>query len=258
MNLSNNYATIYYNKITMNENILEVKDLSVLLDEQSVLNDLNFSVKKSETLAIIGPNGAGKSVLFRSLLGLIPYKGEIRWKSGIKIGYVPQKLSVEKDFPLTVREFLEFKGDHRQIEDAVRSTGINNPAILNKKIGTLSGGELQRIMIAWAIIGDPEVLLFDEPLTGIDIGGEETIYNLIYELNRSRHTTLLLISHDLGVVYKYADTVLCLNKKQMCLGVPKDVINEDTERKLYGDMGTIHNHSHEVNFHHGGHHEINN
>lgn len=233
----------------MKDKILEVKDLSVSFDKNRVLSDINFSVGKSETLAIIGPNGAGKTVLFRALLGLVPYSGTILWKEGIKTGYVPQKISIEKDFPLSVLEFLQFKGNDKEIEEAVVATGINDYRILDKKLGTLSGGQLQRIMIAWAIIGNPDVLLFDEPLTGIDIGGEETIYNLIYKLNKSRNTTLILISHDLGVVYKYADNVLCVNGKQMCLGVPKDVINEETERKLYGELGSFRHHEHSSHNH---------
>ncbi|MEI6296908.1 MAG: metal ABC transporter ATP-binding protein [bacterium] len=219
------------------------------IEKHQIISGVDFSVKRGETLAIIGPNGAGKSVLFRAILGLIPHSGTITWEEKVKIGYVPQKLSIEKNFPLSVLEFLQFKGNKKDIKDAIESTGINSN-ILNKKISDISGGELQRIMIAWATIGNPDVLLFDEPLAGIDIGGEETIYNLIYNLNKKRGTTLLMISHDIGVMYKYADMVLCLNKKQMCLGSPKDVINEENETKLYGNMSTFHGHSHEFSKHH--------
>lgn len=228
-------------------NILEVKSLEIRLDSLLILSNLNFEVKQGETLAVIGPNGAGKSVLFRSLLGFIPTtKGTINWQKNIRIGYVPQKLSIEKSLPLNVEEFLNFKKDGRKIKEALELTGLKGHKILTKKMGTLSGGELQRVLIAWAIIDNPDVILFDEPLTGIDIGGEETIYSLLHKLNDAKDTTVILISHDLGIVYKYADSVLCLNKKQICLGKPSEVINDENTKKLYGEMVSFHDHKHQT------------
>ncbi len=231
--------------IDLNKNILEAKGLGVKIDGNLILSNLNFSVKRGETLAVIGPNGAGKSVLFRSLLGFIPInQGSINWQSGIRIGYVPQKLYLEKSLPLNVGEFFSFKKDGRKILDALELTGLKGHGILNKRMGTLSGGELQRVLIAWAIVDDPDVILFDEPLTGIDLGGEETIYSLLRKLNKAKDTTVMLISHDLGIVYKYADSVLCLNKRQICLGKPSEVINTENTKKLYGEMVSFHDHKH--------------
>lgn len=226
------------------ENLLEVKNLTVTLGDEAILSDLNFDIKKGETLAIIGPNGAGKSVLFRTLLGLLPYKGQILWQKGIKVGYVPQRLQLEKDFPLSVAEFLELKKNGGNTDEALTLTGLREKKIVNKKMSSLSGGELQRVLIAWSILDNPDAILFDEPLTGIDIGGEETIYSLIHNLSEAKHNTMLLISHDLGMVYKYADNVLCLNKKQICLGTPSEVVNDENTRKLYG-------HHHQGIHHHG-------
>lgn len=228
-------------------NVLEVQNLEVKSGGYTILSNINFKVKEGETLAIIGPNGAGKSVLFRTLLGLMPAsKGNIVWREGVRIGYVPQKLFVDKSLPLSVREFLHFKKDGGKIKAALELTGLKDRTILNKKIGTLSGGELQRVLIAWAIIDNPDVLLFDEPLTGIDIGGEETIYSLLHSLSNAKETTVIMISHDLGIVYKYAGSVLCLNKKQICLGTPMDVINEENTKRLYGGMVSFHDHRHET------------
>ena len=197
---------------TEDKNILEVENLSVSFDGQTVLENINFILNKGEVLAVIGPNGAGKSVLFRALLGLIPYSGKIIWRTGLKIGYAPQKLTIDRGLPLTVKEFLGLKSSSKSnILKALSSVGIDTGPehehhpehhILNRQLGFLSGGEFQRVLISWSLVDDPDVLLFDEPTTGIDIGGEETIYNLLHELQDKRNLTIVLISHDLNVVYR--------------------------------------------------------
>ena len=226
--------------------ILEVKNLTIKVGDNTIVSNLNFKVTKGETLAVIGPNGAGKSMLFRALLGLIPFKGEVIWAPGVKIGYVPQKLHIEKNLPLSVSEFLEFKNNGKGIKEVLVLTGLADRKILHKKLGALSGGELQRVIIAWSILDNPDVILFDEPMTGIDIGGEETIYSLIHNLNHAKDSTMLIISHDLSVVYKYANSVLCINKKQICIGSPSEVINDKNTRKLYGELTTHYNHAHQL------------
>lgn len=224
--------------------ILSVKNLSVSFNSQKVLDDLNFSVSKGDILAIIGPNGAGKSVLFRALLGLVPHKGEVKWSAGIRIGYVPQKISADRDLPLTVGEFLNFGGAGKnEIRQLLKEVGLE-AEIPNKKVGILSGGQWQRLLIAWAIINNPEVLLFDEPTAGIDIGGEETIYNLIRRLQKERNMTVFLISHDLHIVYQYAKDVLCLNKEKICLGPPHEVLDKESLAKLYGHETAVYEHKH--------------
>ena len=227
-------------------NILEVKNLTIKVEDSTIVSNLNFKVKKGETLAVIGPNGAGKSMLFRALLGLIPFKGEVIWTPGIKIGYVPQKLHIEKSLPLSVSEFLKFKNDGKGMKEALILTGLADRKILHKKLGALSGGELQRVIIAWSILDNPDVILFDEPMTGIDIGGEETIYSLIHDLNHAKDSTMLIISHDLSVVYKYANNVLCINKRQICIGSPTEVINDENTKKLYGELTTHYSHEHRL------------
>lgn len=230
--------------------ILSVKELEVRFDGNTVLNDISFEVEAGDVLAIVGPNGAGKSVLFRSLLGLIPHSGEISWRESTKVSYVPQKFNVDKDFPLTVKEFLEFKTKRRQnIMAALRSVGITDEHhithhILSQRLGWLSGGQLQRVLIAWALLDEPDVLLFDEPTAGIDVGGEETIYNLIKKLHDEKHITILIISHDLNVVYKYATSVLCLNKDMICYGTPADALDPNALKALYGEATFFTHHHH--------------
>ena len=225
--------------------LLSVSNLIIEFDQHVILNDLSFEIERDSTLAIIGPNGAGKTVLLRAILGLIPYEGKVEWAPNIKIGYVPQKLAVQKDLPLTVSEFLKFKEkDQKKIENALEAVGFqkgisehlhNDKRVLGTKLGDLSGGEMQRVMIAYALLADPQVLLFDEPTAGVDLGGEETIYALISKLQKKADLTIVFISHELEVVYKYATNVFCLNKEKVCFGPPREVIDKESLQKLYGE-----------------------
>lgn len=239
----------------MEKPLLKVSDLWIEFNHQAILNRINFEVARRETLAIIGPNGAGKTTLFRALLGLIPYQGKITWEKGIKIGYVPQRLSVEKDLPLTTEEFFhlkEAKLASHDIEKALSSVGFEKDKphyghlkdhILKRKLGVLSGGEIQRVLIAWALLGHPDVLLFDEPTAGIDISSEVTIYSLLRKLQKTEDLTILLISHELQVVYKYATNVLCLNKETVCFGPPAVALEKGSLNKLFGeDIGFYQHH----------------
>jgi zinc transport system ATP-binding protein len=237
--------------MTENTNILSVKGLKVEFDKHMILDDVSFDVLRDDTLAIIGPNGAGKSVLFRALLGLVPFKGTITWSNDAKIGYVPQKLIVGKDLPLTVNEFLRFKEkDKQKIEEAIESVGFmkeaehshNDVRVLNTRMGDLSGGELQRVLIAYALLDDPNVLLFDEPTAGVDIAGEETVYSLIHKLQADDDLTIIFISHELQVVNQYATNVLCLNKEKICFGPPSTAIDKDSLAKMYGEDAHLYKH----------------
>ncbi len=236
------------------EIILSVKNLTVEFNGVAVLSDVSFSVKKGEIFVVIGPNGAGKTVLFRALLGLIPYKGEIKWAENSHIGYVPQRLGVNRDFPLTVEEFLQLvppknsKGELYRILNLVGFEGDVHHLehhVLSRKLGVLSGGQLQRVLIAFAMLDKPEVLLFDEPTSGVDIGSEEIIYERIKKLNKEENFTMLLISHDLSVVHRWATNVLCLNRKALCVGEPHTVIGADVLKELYGGEKAIYRHHHE-------------
>lgn len=224
------------------EKILEVKNLSVTLDNQNILQDVSFDVTRGQMAAVVGPNGAGKTVLFKALLNLLPFEGEANWKENINLGYVPQKLSVDRSIPATVREFFLLKAndfwfprrkfiDH--IEHELNLVGLPLD-ILSKPLGELSGGQFQRLMIGWAMLDHPDVLLFDEPTTGIDVGSEETIFNIIQKLQKERKTTVLLISHDLNIISQYAQYVLVLNRKIICQGSPAQVIKSPELKKFYG------------------------
>jgi ABC-type Mn2+/Zn2+ transport system ATPase subunit len=216
-----------------NDYALRVSNLSVKFQNQIILDNINFELKKGTTLAIVGPNGAGKTMLFRALLNLIPYSGKIEWNEKVKIGYVPQILSV-RDIPISVKEFLSFKNSSN-IDSSLTSVGLDSKAVLNKSLGALSGGQLRRALIAWAIIDKPNVLLFDEPTTGVDLDSEEAIYGMLKKLTAENKITLLLISHDLHIVREYSDHVLALNKCVTFFGESKEAMNPSTQKIIYGE-----------------------
>ena len=237
--------------------VLKVSSLNVSFDGHKILDDVSVEVRRDDTLAIIGPNGAGKTMLFRCILGLVPYSGQVEWTSGVKVGYVPQKLYVDKEIPLTVTELLAFKEkSHAKIADALSKVGFGKDTLhqahqgsrlLKTRLGVLSGGELQRVLIAFAILGNPNVLLFDEPTSGVDISAEETVYSLISKLKEEKDLTIIFISHELEIVYRYAANVLCLNKEKVCFGPPKKAIDTASINKLYGEDVNFfkhHNHTH--------------
>lgn len=243
-----------------NENLLTVSNLRVKFNSHFAISGISFNVKSDDTLAIIGPNGAGKTVLFKAILGLLPYEGKVTWSRDVRIGYVPQKLYVAKDIPLTVCEFMQFKErDKKKVESVLKDVGFGDPPAggANKKdkhkgkrllgtlMGNLSGGELQRVLIAFALLGNPNILLFDEPTAGVDVSGEETVYALMDKLRREKGLAIIFISHELEVVHKYATQVLCLNKESVCFGPPNKAISKKNIEKLYGE---------EVNYYHHEHH----
>jgi zinc transport system ATP-binding protein len=225
--------------------VLQVADLKVTLEGRVVLADLSFSVRPGEVLTILGPNGAGKTVLLRALLGTVSHEGSITWKKGTRIGYVPQRLPYIKHIPLSVADFFALKTNAEPDVDGMLGT-VGLPAELgNKRIGDLSSGQFQRVLIAWALAGDPQVLLFDEPTTGVDIRGEETVYALLARLHQERNLTMLIVTHDLAVVHRLSSTVLCLNKQQICQGSPISVLTPENLQRLYGAEVKFYEHKHE-------------
>jgi len=224
--------------------VLKVENLDVKLEGEEILKDLSFEVKEGEVLVILGPNGAGKTVLLKTLLGILPYKGKIEWQKGIKIGYVPQRLPFIKDIPMAVKEFFDLKNvSKKESEEILKSIGLGED-ILKKKIGDLSSGQFQRILVGWALASNPQVLLFDEPMTGIDIGGQESVYNLLEKLKKERDLTILFVTHELSIVYKLADKVLCLSKRMLCHGLPKEILTPERISELYSGEIKFYQHNH--------------
>ena len=213
--------------------ILKVSNLEVKMQNQTLLEHINFNVKKGTTLAILGPNGAGKTVLLRTLLNLVPHTGSVEWTEKVKIGYVPQYVTVS-DVPMTVREFLSM-GDGVNVENALQQVRLTDKAILNKRLGVLSGGQLRRVLIAWALNDNPNVLLLDEPTTGVDMDSEEPIYLLLNEIKKTQKITIFLITHNIHIVQEYADDLLAINKCITFCGPAAEIAKPDIQRQIYGE-----------------------
>jgi zinc transport system ATP-binding protein len=227
--------------------LLEVNNLTVIQNDHTILKNVSFEIEAGSTVALIGPNGAGKTTIFKSILGFTPYTGTITWSKKVNIGYVPQRLYVENDLPFSTQEFLSTKDANKEaIQKALATVGLTDSQILSTPLGALSGGELQRVLIAWALIGKPDILLFDEPTSGVDMVGEDTIYSLLMKLKKDHNLTIILISHELDIVYKYATHVICINKETVSTGTPAKALTKQTLDKLFGDQVTIYhqpNHS---------------
>lgn len=229
---------------------LEVEGLSVELGRTSILRDLSFSVSQGETLAIIGPSGSGKTILLKALIGTIPSSGTIRWAPATTIGYVPQKLDLERNLPITGIDLLRAKADvaNREPGEVLHAIELVSltPSLARKPIGTLSGGQFQRLLIAFALMGDPSVLLCDEPTAGVDEPGEENLYAMIRRVQENRHLTLLLVSHELNLVYRYATQVLCLGRSRSWFGPPLEILTPERLREVYGSPMKFHLHDDRV------------
>jgi zinc transport system ATP-binding protein len=226
---------------------LEVVGLSVGFDRMNVIERLSFEVAHGSALAIIGPNGAGKSVLAKALIGALPYTGTIRWEANTKLGYVPQKLDIERDLPITGSDFLRAKAavayaSQVDITNALGLVGLKLESV-GKPIGALSGGQFQRLLVAAALIGHPTVLLLDEPTAGVDEPGQDTLNATLERLRKERGMTILFISHDLSVVYQHATNVLCLSRGRTCFGAPESVLTPKLLADLYGAPVAYHVHN---------------
>jgi zinc transport system ATP-binding protein len=217
----------------MDEYVLKVSNLKVTLQNQIILDNISFNVKKGTTTAVLGPNAAGKSVLFRTLLNLLPHSGNIEWSEKVKIGYVPQNVAIT-DIPISVKEFLSI-GNKINVENALSLVRLNDKDVLNKRLGVLSGGQLRRIMIAWALIDEPHILLLDEPTTGIDVGSEEPIFMMLNDIKKSKKMTILLITHDIHIVREYTDYLLALNKCVTFFGKSEEIANLEIQKRIYGE-----------------------
>ncbi|MCK5504678.1 MAG: metal ABC transporter ATP-binding protein [Thermodesulfovibrionia bacterium] len=241
---------------------LSVENLCVKAGNSHLIENVSFRIEEGKIVAIIGPNGAGKTTLIKAVLGLIPYEtGSVLLfghpfkhnNSHIRVGYVPQRLEFDRTFPLTVSELLRFttppfysfpfhrkRREKEYIGKQLEIVGAHD--LKNRNIGSLSGGELQRVMVAKAIVNDPQILFLDEPASGVDIEGQERFYDLIRRLNKEKGLTVILISHDLNIVYRFADNVLCLNRRLVCSGRPAEALTDEVIKSVYGEMmgGYIH------------------
>ncbi len=227
---------------------LEVKDLNVTFDHQVILEKIDFEVDLGDFVALIGPNGAGKSTLFKAILNLIHYTGEIHILGKPNnealdlIGYVPQHFHFDRTLPITVKEFLQAsvkqKLDYMKILPALQELDIDH--LQNRLLRQLSGGELQRILVARAIFHEPKLLLLDEPIAGVDIVGQKDFLEIVKHLNQIHRTTILMVTHDLGSIPHLAKKVLALNKHLIFYGEVETFFKSGLIHKLYRQKSHIH------------------
>jgi zinc transport system ATP-binding protein len=229
--------------------IVTIQNLAVAFDGQAAIESVDFSLDAGESLAVIGPNGAGKSVLIRTLLGMIkPTSGTLEWAPGARIGYVPQKIDADRHLPINFSNLLTAKAavlklSRADVDSIIKTVGLDEK-IMKTPVGHLSGGQFQRALVAFALLGKPNVLILDEPTASIDKPGEEQIYELIHRLQDEYQMTIILVSHDLSFVFRYATKVLCLNKSGVCFGTPDVALTPEILHKLYGGPTKFYHHIH--------------
>ena len=215
--------------------LLGARDVWIKRNGRSILEGIDLDIRPGEIVTLIGPNGAGKTTLVRVLLGLMaPDRGAVRRKSGLTIGYVPQRFDIDRALPMTVARFLALAGrvTPGQIEAVLSEVGAARLA--GQQLANLSGGELQRVILARALVRDPALLVLDEPVRGVDYVGEAELYGLIGKLRTERGLGVLLVSHDLHVVMAQSDRVICVNRHVCCSGVPETVARDPSYERLFG------------------------
>lgn len=233
-------------------NLIAAEHICVEFDGNEVLHDVSLGIAAGEIVTILGPNGSGKSTLLRALLGILPVaQGRIARQPGLRLGYVPQRLQLDQTMPITVRRFLSLpvRVSDQAATEALARVGMAGRG--TNQMTALSGGQLQRVLLARALLGDPQLLILDEPTQGLDQPGEAAFYRLVEDVRRETGAAVLMVSHDLHVVMAASDRVICLNGHICCEGTPRVVSNAPEYRALFG-LGTQgalalyrHDHDHE-------------
>jgi zinc transport system ATP-binding protein len=228
------------------EPVVAVSSLSIEIGGRSIIRNANFTIPKGSGLAVIGPNGSGKTVLVKALLGLLPYTGSIRWAQGSRQGYVPQKVSADPNLPMRVREILAAKAFVQKmtpadIGDAVAWAAIGS--LLEQRLGALSSGQLQRVLLAMAMMGAPDVVLVDEPTASLDEGSEEHVFQLLETTRKLRGTTIIIVSHDLALVGHLATHVICVNGGVATFGTARNMLRQDVLESSFGTPLRFHSHN---------------
>lgn len=233
----------------MSEVLISAKDAQLKLGSRVILSAVNFKIAAGEIAVFIGPNGGGKTSLVKLLLGLHDAtEGSISRKAGLKISYVPQKFEVSPFLPLSVERLLNFtkKYNKTTLNEALATT--DSAHLLHSQVKDLSGGELQRVLLARAMISKPDILVLDEALQGVDQAGEVRLNNLISSYSKQNGTAILMVSHDLHLVMKSTDKVYCINGHICCHGKPEQVQHMDEFKNIFGsfaDQFAVYTHAHD-------------
>ena len=240
--------------------LVEIEGVGVSFDRNPVLNHIDLSISEGEIVTIVGPNGSGKSTLLRTIIGVVrPSQGNVTLKPGLRIGYVPQKLHIDKTLPMTARRFLDLP---RAVSTDVKTKALDAAGATpyaDRQLSELSGGQIQRVMLARALLNTPELLILDEATQGLDQQGSAAFYRQIEDVRTRLGCAVLMVSHELHVVMAASDRVICLNGHVCCHGSPEHVASAPEYRALFGtgtqgalalyrhehDHGHDHQHDHE-------------
>jgi zinc transport system ATP-binding protein len=236
--------------------LLSARAITLRKNGRTILDRINLDIAPGEIVTLIGPNGAGKTSLVRVLLGVEkPTAGTLQRQADLVVGYVPQRFDIDRAIPMTVERFLMLSSELKDNDArtaALRSVGA--PQLGDRPFGELSGGELQRVLIARALLRTPGLLVLDEPVRGVDFQGEAELYQLISNLRAERNIGVLLVSHDLHIVMAQSDRVICINRHVCCSGVPDTVAQHPEYARLFGPQAAralgvythVHDHRHDL------------
>jgi ABC-type Mn2+/Zn2+ transport system ATPase subunit len=234
--------------------VLQVKDLTARYQDvtENAIESISFELQKGTFTAILGPNGSGKSTIIKAILGFVPSSGSVKLygkniMANLKeIGYVPQKFHIEDNIPITVEEFLSLTLDKKfqvkEIDDALNLVDLLSSK--KRNLSSLSGGQLQRVLIARALIRKPSILILDEPEAGIDVSAGEKFYTLLKNLVKKEGLTVLMATHEIEVMRNFSDQILCVNKRLLCKLKPKDTLTTDIMKKMYSGEINLNSHKH--------------
>ena len=232
--------------------LLAANGINKTLAARKILQGIDLEIEEGQIVTLIGPNGAGKTTLVRVLLGLLPVDaGSVYLRPGLRIGYMPQRMHIESTLPITVQRFLQLSNprSNKKLEEVLEQLIIAH--LSQQQLISISGGELQRVLLARALLRDPHLLILDEPAQGVDIAGQSELYELISKIRHENGCSVLMISHDLHLVMSSTDEVVCLNHHVCCHGKPDQVSADPAFLELFGaNVSTnlavyTHNHNHE-------------
>jgi len=240
----------------MNTDIVKLEQVNISFSGKKVVQNVSLNLHSDCITTLIGPNGAGKTTLVKTVLGLVkPNSGSVWRKPGLIVGYVPQKLHIDSTFPLTVKRFLQISRNITALDIAQAVASVAIEGLLDSSIHGLSGGEMQRVLLARALLKNPQLLVLDEPVQGVDINGQIELYQLIADIRKARGCSVFMISHDLHLVMSATDHVICMNQHICCSGHPEKITNDPSYIELFGAASAktmalyAHHHNHDHDLH---------